>query len=144
MRIEMMFPSKYVRAADLRGKPVTKTIKKVQIDPLQMKGGKKERKPVVYFSDAEKMLVLNKTNAMMIAKLLGPETDAWAGKRITMFPTTDRFGREIVDCIRIKGSPDAIKRELASEPAGGDWDDSVSDEASEEDFAAGGGEEAET
>jgi hypothetical protein len=105
MRVELLFPSKYIRCADLRGKDVTKTIAKVQVDALQMKGGKKEKKPVIYFSDSEKMLVLNKTNAMAIAKYLGPETDAWAGKQVTLMPAKDRMGPDIVDCVRIKDCP---------------------------------------
>lgn len=111
MRVELMFPSKYLKAADFGGKAVTKTIAAVDMDDLQMRGGKTERKPVVTFSDAKKMLVLNKTNAMKIAELLGPETDAWIGKRVTMYPTRDRMGGKMVDCIRIKGSPDAVKHD---------------------------------
>ncbi|MFA4972798.1 MAG: hypothetical protein WC683_09310 [bacterium] len=111
MRVELMFPSRYLKAADFGGKSVTNTIASVAMDELQMRGGKHETKPVITFSDAKKMLVMNKTNAMAIAELLGPETDNWTGKRITMFPTRDRMGGKMVDCIRIKGSPDAVKHD---------------------------------
>ena len=104
MRVELMFPSKYLRAVDLNGKDAQLTITKVQIDELQMKGGKKEKKPVVYFAKTEKMLVLNKTNAMAIAAQLGKETNNWAGKAITIYPTKDRFGPDVVDCIRVRGA----------------------------------------
>lgn len=102
MRVELMFPSDFVKAADLAGKDVTKTIKSVTIDELTMHGGRKEKKPVIRFTDAEKKLVLNKTNSLIIAKLYGNETDNWVGKKITMYPTTTTFGADTTDCIRIR------------------------------------------
>lgn len=104
MRVELLFPSRYLKAVDLDGKPLTLTIVAVAVEELQMQGGKKERKPVVYFEEnAEKALVMNKTNALAIAAQHGPETDAWTGKRITLIPARDRMGGKLVDCIRIQG-----------------------------------------
>ena len=102
VRVELLYPSKYLRSADLQGKDVTLTIEKVSVDELQMRGGLRQKKPVVYFAKTEKMLVLNKTNAMTIAELYGLETDEWIGKQITIWPTQDRFGPDVVDCIRVR------------------------------------------
>jgi len=74
----------------------------VTMDELTMSGGRKETRPVIRFSDAEKKLVLNKTNATAIAGMYGNETDAWIGKKITMYPTETQFGSETVDCIRVR------------------------------------------
>lgn len=101
---KLMFPSKYLGAADCKGRDVTVTIAKVQVDELQMVGGKKQNKPVLYFEKTEKMMVLNKTNAKSIALLHGPEMKAWAGKSITVYPTTTRCGRDTVDCVRVRES----------------------------------------
>ncbi len=102
MKMSLMFPSDFVKADDLNGKDVTKKIKAVTMDELTMAGGRKETRPVVRFSDAEKKLVLNKTNAITISKMYGNETDEWIGKQITMYPTETQFGSETVDCIRIR------------------------------------------
>ena len=102
MKLSLMFPSDFVKADDLNGKDVTKTIKAVTMDELTMAGGRKETRPVIRFSDAEKKLVLNKTNAVTIAGMYGKETDNWIGKKITMFPTETTFGSDTVDCIRIR------------------------------------------
>ena len=102
MKMSLMFPSDFVKAADLDGKDVTKTIKAVTMDELTMTGGRKETKPVIRFSDADKKLVLNRTNANIIASMYGNETDNWIGKKITMFPDVTTFGRDTVDCIRIR------------------------------------------
>lgn len=102
MKMSLMFPSDFVKAGDLDGKDATKTIKAVTMDELTMSGGRKETRPVIRFSDAEKKLVLNKTNATAIAGMYGNETDAWIGKKITMYPTETQFGSETVDCIRVR------------------------------------------
>jgi len=101
---KLMFPSEFLSCHDLQGHDVTKTIASVSMDELQMTGGRKETKPVVRFSDTEKKLVLNVTNATTIAGLYGPETDAWIGSRITMCPDVTQFAGADVDCIRIRPS----------------------------------------
>lgn len=98
----LMFPNDYLGAHEFLGKDVTKTIKSVAMEDLRVQGGKKERRPVITFKDAKKRLVLNKTNAKSIAKLHGTDTNDWAGKQITMYPTKCMLGREQVDCIRIR------------------------------------------
>lgn len=98
----LMFPNDYLGAHEFMGKDVTKRVKSVAMEDLRVQGGKKERRPVVTFSDAKKKLVLNKTNAKTIAKLYGPDTKGWIGQAITMYPTTCMLGRETVDCIRIR------------------------------------------
>ncbi len=52
--MSLMFPSDFVKAGDLDGKDATKTIKAVTMDELTMSGGRKETRPVIRFSDAEK------------------------------------------------------------------------------------------
>jgi hypothetical protein len=99
---ELAFPSNYIGAADLKGKDVTLTIAEVGIDELQMKGGRKTRKPVLSFEKTPKQLVCNKTNAITISKLHGTEMKGWIGKRITLYPTTATLGRETVPAVRIR------------------------------------------
>jgi hypothetical protein len=71
--------------------------------------GKKENKLVAYFEKKEKGIVLNKTNADMLAMLSGSEeTDDWTGIDVTIFTvdTTDRQGRPTKG-LRLK----AVKRQ---------------------------------
>lgn len=101
MRISQLFPSKYVKAADLNGKPVTLTIAKLVVEEMGH-GAEKERKPVLYFEKATKGLVLNRTNAMTIAGLYGDESNEWAGKRVTIYPTRVRAFGTMQDAIRVR------------------------------------------
>lgn len=101
MKVSQLFPSKYVKAADLNGKTVTLTIAKLVMEELGH-GPEKERKPVLYFQKATKGLVLNRTNAMTIAGLYGDESDHWEGKRISIYPTRIRAFGAMQDTIRVR------------------------------------------
>jgi len=101
MKVSALFPSKFVKAADLNGKTPTLTIKEVKTERLGH-GNDAENKPVLYFKNATKGLVLNRTNAVAIANLYGDEMDDWGGERITLYATTIRAFGKLQDVIRIK------------------------------------------
>lgn len=103
-RYELLFPSDYLRAAEfvVHG-PQTMTIQEVLQEELQLVGGRKETKPIVRFEGTKKKLVLNKTNAKAIAKIVGSaETRDWHGRQVELFAEKTRFGREEVDGIRVR------------------------------------------
>jgi len=110
MHIRLMFPTDYVTAADLNGQDKTVTIASLSQEELTMQGGIKETAWIVTFAEAKKKLVLNKTNAKTIAKLHGDESDDWIGKQITLYPTTCKYGRDTVDCIRIRGKQSPFQK----------------------------------
>lgn len=103
------FPDKYLFAEDLLGKPATLTIGAMNSDSLVTPQGKK-RAVIVTFVGKKKLLVLNKTNAHLIDAIFplapGESLKSWVGKRITLYPTQCSMKGEIVDCIRVYGSPD--------------------------------------
>lgn len=131
MKVSRLFPSKYVKPADLNGKPVTLIVAKTVVEELGH-GDQKEQKAVVYFEKATKGLVLNRTNAMTIAALYGDETDEWAGKRITIYATRVRAFGAMQDTIRVKSEvparPLPAAQPAAVEEASGiDDDEDVAD-----------------
>ncbi len=95
MRVDQLFPSNYLRAADLDGDTVV-TIERVSHEDFEG-----EPKPVLFLRDS-KGLVLNKTNSMTIAGLHGDEIGGWTDKQITLFPTSVPFRGDIVPAIRVK------------------------------------------
>ncbi len=97
MNIAGAFPSTYLKAADLQGRRVSVTISSVRVEEVG-----DGHKPVVFFSGKDKGVVLNKTNATMIAEITGTdETDEWTGKSIVLYPTKTDFQGKRVDCIRV-------------------------------------------
>jgi len=99
MHIDQLYPSKFMRCADLNGRPMHVTIAGIKREDV---GG--EQKVVLSFANGEKSLILNKTNARAIAKTLGDETRAWAGKDIVLVPTQVDFRGDLVDAIRVRSA----------------------------------------
>lgn len=98
--INALFPSKWLKAADIEGRDVRGTI--VGVDTQEV--GDDDIKPVVTFRERElKPLVLNKTNANLISAALGTsDTRHWIGRTIVLFATTTEFGGRRVPCIRVR------------------------------------------
>ena len=116
MHFKVLFPSLYLASHDLQGKDVPLTIRRLIVEDLKTERGT-ERKPVLYFQETqkkaerdstdEKRLVLNKTNAGLIAAMYGPEVNDWTGKRITLYATVvSAFGKE-QEAIRVRPTPPA-------------------------------------
>lgn len=104
---ELLHPNDYVCALELKGKDATVTINKVVFEELRKIGQRgvedeKERVPVLLFSETPKKLILNKTNASSIAVLYGTQASEWVGKRVTLYPTRVKCGRDTVDAIRVR------------------------------------------
>lgn len=97
MDINNSFPSNYLKAADLQNKTVKLTIRTV----IEEKMGSDIR-PVLYFQGKDKGMVLNKTNAMTIAQMFGPETDNWQGGDIEVFPAFVDYQGKQVQGLRVR------------------------------------------
>jgi hypothetical protein len=108
-----MYDSNYLYAFDLKGRDVTVTIKSVEAVKVKNADKKESKKPLLRFREMkvgdERGLVLCKTNGKTIAAMYGNDTDAWIGKRITLFASNvDAFG-QTVEAIRIKNVIPAAK-----------------------------------
>ena len=101
MNINNVFPSKYLKAADLQSREFTLRIASIRLEDI----GDDDQKPVLYFENAKKGLVLNKTNANNCVVLYGAETDGWIGKPITLYSAWVDFQGRSVEAIRIRPAP---------------------------------------
>jgi hypothetical protein len=125
-----VFPSKYLKASDLNGKPITVTIENADLETLKSLEGKEQTKTILSFKRAKKTLPLNATNWDAVAAATGEDdTDRWPGHAIEIYPTTTTMQGKTVDCIRIR--PPA-QRELPKEkppapkpPVADDMDDEI-------------------
>jgi len=120
--IDLVHPTAYLKAADLRGREVTIEIVKVTRESLVMQGGKRDVKPAVHMRSTkgkpvEKLWIVGKTVCKQIAKATGEKlVERWAGKRVTMYPTTCRGGGgEEMECIRVKVAVNARAEEIPPE-----------------------------
>ena len=102
MDVRTMFDSEYLGAWDLNGRDVVVVISHAIAGELTGQGGKKSKKPIVFFQGKKKGMALNKTCMKTIANLYGFNTAEWKGKPITLYPTRTTFGGVEVDCIRVR------------------------------------------
>tara|TARA_Y100000310_G_scaffold331632_1_gene405531 strand:- start:1798 stop:2316 length:519 start_codon:yes stop_codon:yes gene_type:complete len=120
MNIDDLYPSKYLDASDLMDgengyKEFILTIQEMRVDDLPVMGkhgptGDEEPKGVLVFAGAKKGLILSPFNVKIIKHLYGAETDAWGGKRVTVFVEqgVKAFGKSF-DVVRIRPNAPAPK-----------------------------------
>lgn len=126
MNINSAYPSNYLKSADIIGHRVTVTMSHVAIEDVG-----DDHKPVLYFQGKEKGMVLNKTNAAMIAEITGSdETEDWKGKAVVLHVAKVDFQGKRVDAIRVDhpapGAVVAPRPKPAQKPiAPVDEDDSI-------------------
>jgi hypothetical protein len=101
-----MFSSNYLTAGDLKKKAHKLVMGDLKEEEV---GDTKEKKWILHFKGKDKGLVLNKTNTNMIAEYYGPETDAWDGKEVIVYPTKTSFQGKPVDCIRVRVEPEVTE-----------------------------------
>jgi hypothetical protein len=119
MNINNAFPSKWIKSGDIpEDADLILTIASVSVEEVGSEENQ-ESKPVVYFKENEKGLVLNKTNAETIANLYTPETENWQGKRIALFATEVSYGGKQTLGIRIRLKPPKAPVGVSGDPTEG-------------------------
>lgn len=85
------------------GQDLVLTIKTVRQESVIGPDGKKDECMVCYFTDSEKPMILNSTNAKQISKLLKtPYIEQWAGHRIQIgIEKVKAFG-DVVEALRVR------------------------------------------
>jgi hypothetical protein len=103
-----VFPSPWLKAEDLKGKPVTVKVAGAGYEKLKSPSGAEQRKMVLTFHKTDKRLPLNLTNFDSMVDITGEgDSDDWVGHRIELFPTQTAMQGKLVDCIRIRKPPQA-------------------------------------
>jgi hypothetical protein len=113
LNVLAMFPSKYLKAADLGDSPMDVRIESVEVGTVG-EGEEEQDRPIVFFHDLKKGLCLNVTNAKRIIALYGSDTDQWAGQWITLYPSECDYKGDTVACIRVKANAPAIRKTAAT------------------------------
>ena len=129
MNINDMKESKFVTRHDVgNGKNVI--IKSVVVENVAPPNADPEEKWVCYFNNARKGLVLNQTNANLIAHIIGSEeTSDWTGHSIQLYddPSVSYAGK-IVGGVRVRpaqGNVAPIQPPVQQPVPNNDFDDDV-------------------
>ena len=98
MKTSDVFPSRFIKAADIGDKEIAVTISKVTIEEVG-----DDQKPVAHFKNAEKGLVLNRTNWDRVAYIASnDDSDAWPGVRIALYTELVSFGGKTGPAVRVR------------------------------------------
>jgi hypothetical protein len=106
MRVNDVFPSKYLSAADVKalGRDVIDVLQHVEMQELESQDSGKQRKPVAILRN-HKPFVLNRTNWDLLVEFLGADdSDAWINAHVQIGVEKVRFGRDLVDGLRIRNA----------------------------------------
>jgi hypothetical protein len=102
MQIDDAYPSRFLKASDIGPHRPVVTIASVGMESFE--GGKS--KPVVFFREAKKGLVCNKTNFSLIVEITGEkDTSAWPGKQIRLYVAKVDMKGQLTDAIRVEAPP---------------------------------------
>jgi hypothetical protein len=103
MKKNDVFPSRFLKAGDLNGEPLTLTIASAAYETLKNHKGSEEQKLVVGFRKTKKLLVVNVTNFDAIVDVSGePDSDDWIGYKIEVYPSEVQVGTEMKPCLRVR------------------------------------------
>lgn len=113
---------KYIAGDMLVGRPITLTIDRVEIEEIiTPTTGEVTEKPILFFKESRRPLILNKTNAAALAKVFGRETNDWTGKAVELFAETVKAFGKVHNAARVRVAKiqkvtDKIKGETLTQP----------------------------
>lgn len=104
-----LYPGRFLKAGQFKGKQVTLTIADVFTEGLAStdEDDHDDEPPAVIlaFKETKKQLVIPKTNAFCLMSMFGKALSNWVDKKVVLFPSTTKMMGKTVDCIRVWGSP---------------------------------------
>jgi hypothetical protein len=106
MRRNEALPSKYLNAADVGQNVYKLVIASVVMEKMENDG---VMKPVMYFNNAQKAMVVNATNWENMSQVYEDESNNWVGKTIEMYTEATRMPNGTAGRgIRIRPMADAV------------------------------------
>jgi hypothetical protein len=99
MRAHEAFPSKYVKAADVKAKSIVAVISHVAQETVGQ-GQDQQEKHVLHF-EIGKPLVLNRTNWDALEEGFD-DSDNWAGQKIKLYAARTQYQGKMVDAVRVQ------------------------------------------
>jgi hypothetical protein len=124
MKRDDVFPSRFIKAADVAGKPLVVTIDKAAMETLKSPDGRQQEKCVVSFAKTNKVLALNKMNWEALEEIAGSDTNDWPGAKVELYASRTIMAGKTVDCVRVRhpaqrSLPPVPRHDQSEDPAAG-------------------------
>jgi len=102
-----LYHKRFLNAESFQGKKVTLTITDLYVDELPDDSGKMEDHGLLNFKETKREMKINYTNGTCMRLMFGiDDPTKLIGHRVTFYPTSVPFGKEMKLGIRVWGSPE--------------------------------------
>lgn len=109
---DTLFP--FIEGAMLEGRDVVRVIRGVRAEEVSdPRTGGGLKKLALVFHGTGKKLLLNKTNASRLAKLYGPDTDAWRDQPVTLYAEETKAFGQMRLTVRVREQRPAMPTDVA-------------------------------
>lgn len=117
MHVSSLKESRFLKRSDV-GSGTLMTIRKLTQENVAKEGVEPEMKWCLHFDESDKPLVLNSTNAQLIAVITQEEdTDNWTDHKIVLYDDPSiSFGGKLVGGIRIRAAKNQPKKPVGAKP----------------------------
>jgi hypothetical protein len=126
---DAVFPSKYLKAADLGGRSLVLEIQSAPQETLTGADGRQDQKTVLYFTRTNKKLPLNRINWDAVVDVTGEvDSDNWPGHKVELYPSTTELKGQTVPCVRIRTPNVRVRTPAMAKPEAAppsDMDDEI-------------------
>lgn len=103
MRRHEIYKSKFWKAADLAGGPITLEIERAAYEELRTPDGGSQQKVVLYFKGEQRALPVGITVFDTIVDVTNePDSDNWGTHRVELFASTVEVHGERKPCVRVR------------------------------------------
>ena len=98
MNLDSMYESWHLKTQDIGAEGMRVTIGEIKVQEV----GQGERKPVLYFREPIKPLILNIYNGETLRATFGAETDNWIGRQLEVFAADALHNGQPVKAMRVR------------------------------------------
>jgi hypothetical protein len=122
MNVSDLQTSRFLKRSDV-GPGMLVSIRAISQENVAKEGADSDLKTCLHFNELEKPMVLNSTNAQIIARITGQEEDIeknWLGKFIVVYDDPNvTFGQKLVGGLRVRSPKPGTKLPEIIHPATG-------------------------
>ena len=104
----------YLKGEHLNGRKVIATIAEIVIEETHAQAGRTEEKPVAYFRESKKGLILSPTNMRALRAMFGDDVNACIGKRVQLEAVPLRVAGR--DTLPVRINPASQQTQPAPQP----------------------------
>ena len=94
--VDEVYPSRFLRGADLPGEGWLVTIKSAYLEELEDFNGQARTKIILTLAEVDKEVALNRTQSRTLQDFYGPDAVKWVGQQVAIAPERLKNGQTTI------------------------------------------------